>query len=312
MTQAGRRPCSPQIRDEILFAACDLGGVRARRRCHELEWCSGGTPSQSVNQMDNCAIRVHGLRIRRGSREVLHGLGFALHRGSVTGLLGPSGCGKTTLLRAIVGVQIVTAGVIEVLGYPAGSPALRGMLGYSTQSPAVYGDLTVRENLRYFAAVLRTAESEVDRVIAETELGPHAGHIVEHLSGGERSRANLAAALLGSPDLLVLDEPTVGLDPVLRNDLWALFHRLAVFVGGCTLVAAERVCAAADDDAVDVLDGLASLVEQSLDTRSRHVRVWAELQAPEWLLPWTDELGGGTRLAVLTVREGGDLVALCA
>ncbi|GAC1469036.1 MAG: ABC transporter ATP-binding protein [Chloroflexota bacterium] len=177
--------------------------------------------------MDNCAIRVHGLRIQRGSREVLHGLGFALHRGSVTGLLGPSGCGKTTLLRAIVGVQIVTAGVIEVLGYPAGSPALRGMLGYSTQSPAVYGDLTVRENLRYFAAVLRTAESEVDRVIAETELGPHAGHIVEHLSGGERSRANLAAALLGSPDLLVLDEPTVGLDPVLRNDLWALFHRLA-------------------------------------------------------------------------------------
>ncbi|NUR99918.1 MAG: ABC transporter ATP-binding protein [Kribbellaceae bacterium] len=173
------------------------------------------------------AVSCHDVVVVRGGREVLHGVGFDLRAGTVTGLLGPSGCGKTTLIRAIVGLQDRVTGDVSVLGQPAGAPKLRGRIGYVTQEPSVYGDLTVLENVRFFAAVLGVASSEVDRVISAVDLTAHADARVDSLSGGQRSRASLAAALLGSPELLVLDEPTVGLDPVLRRDLWALFHRLA-------------------------------------------------------------------------------------
>jgi ABC-2 type transport system ATP-binding protein len=143
------------------------------------------------------------------------------------GLLGPSGCGKTTLMRAIVGVQQVSGGKVTVLGRPAGDASLRSRIGYDTQEASVYDDLTVRQNLAYFRSVLSLPRAEVDRVIDATELGPQAGQLVGSLSGGQRSRVSLAVALLGSPELLVLDEPTVGLDPVLRVELWDLFHRLA-------------------------------------------------------------------------------------
>jgi ABC-2 type transport system ATP-binding protein len=189
--------------------------------------------------MDRYSVSVDQLTVKRGEREVLHGLSFTASRGSITGLLGPSGCGKTTLLRSIVGVQIVTGGTVTVLGHPAGSAILRGAVGYATQGAALYTDLTVAENLRYFAAMSRVARSEVDRVIYATGLGSHAGQVVAQLSGGERSRASLAVALLGSPELLVLDEPTVGLDPVLRNELWALFHQLGQ--GGATLLISSHV-----------------------------------------------------------------------
>ena len=173
------------------------------------------------------AIRVERLRVVRGGTVVLPDLSCEVPQGSVTGLLGPSGSGKTTLLRAIVGVQRVAGGRIDVLEEPAGSERLRSRVGYMTQTPAVYGDLTVRENLRFFARVLGAPAGSVERVIEEVSLGDHAGRVVSRLSGGQRARTSLAAALLGSPDLLVLDEPTVGLDPVLRRDLWQLFHGLA-------------------------------------------------------------------------------------
>jgi ABC-2 type transport system ATP-binding protein len=175
----------------------------------------------------------------RGDREVLHGIDCALPTGSVTGLLGPSGCGKTTLIRAIVGLQAKVTGEVEVLGLPAGSPKLRGRIGYVTQEPSVYGDLTVTENLRFFAAVLGVDSADVERVIDAVDLRSHATARVDQLSGGQRSRASLAAALLGNPELLVLDEPTVGLDPVLRRDLWDLFHRLAD--AGATLLVSSHV-----------------------------------------------------------------------
>ncbi|SEH91915.1 ABC-2 type transport system ATP-binding protein [Leifsonia sp. CL147] len=173
------------------------------------------------------AIAIEGLRVRRGRVEVLHGLDLHVPRGQVVGLLGPSGCGKTTLMRAIVGVQKVKGGTVSVLGQPAGSAALRHRVGYVTQAASVYDDLTIRQNLDYFRRVLGAARADVDSAIAATDLQEHAGRLVSSLSGGERSRVSLAAALLGSPDLLVLDEPTVGLDPLLRVELWALFHRLA-------------------------------------------------------------------------------------
>ena len=193
--------------------------------------------------MVNNVIEVRGLTVIR-DRPVLDGLDVTIGSG-VTGLLGPSGCGKSTLLRSIVGVQQVAGGDVRVLGEPAGSPPLRRRIGYVTQEPSVYDDLTVAENLRFFARVLGCADSEVDKAIDAVDLRSHADAQVGRLSGGQRSRASLAVALLDSPDLLVLDEPTVGLDPVLRRDLWMLFHHLAddgaaVLVSSHVMDEAER------------------------------------------------------------------------
>lgn len=189
--------------------------------------------------MDEPAIEVTGLRVRRGGHDVLRDIGFGVRRGTVTGLLGPNGCGKSTLMRSIVGVQVVQGGRVTVLGRAAGSPDLRRRIGYATQDPAIYADLTVTEALRYFAAVLGTGPSDVDRVIAQTGLTGSARTLIGRLSGGQRGRANLAVALLGTPELLVLDEPTVGSDPELRDELWRLFHTLAA--GGVTLLISSHV-----------------------------------------------------------------------
>ena len=185
------------------------------------------------------AIALYGLRVVRGGRLVLDDVTLEVPRGTVAGLLGPSGCGKSTLMRSLVGVQVVAGGEVQVLGRPAGSPPLRHRVGYVTQAPSVYADLTVRENLRYFAAVLGAPRSDVDRVVDEVGLGSHADAVVGRLSGGQEARVSLAAALLGEPELLVLDEPTVGLDPVLRRDLWQLFRDLAD--RGTTLMVSSHV-----------------------------------------------------------------------
>lgn len=189
--------------------------------------------------MSSCAVRAVDLRVRRGRRDVLRGLDFLIERGSVTGLLGPSGGGKTTLMRAIVGVQAAVRGRLEVLGVPAGAASLRSRIGYVTQAPAVYADLSARANLDYFAAVLGADSKRVSTVLSDLDLQDAAGQRVGMLSGGQRARVSLAVALLAQPDLLVLDEPTVGLDPVLRRDLWAIFTDLAA--GGTTLLVSSHV-----------------------------------------------------------------------
>jgi ABC-2 type transport system ATP-binding protein len=185
------------------------------------------------------AITVTGLVVERGGRPVLKDLSTAVPAGQVTGLLGPSGSGKTTLMRAIVGVQKVRAGEVRVLGLPAGSADLRARVGYVTQAPSVYADLTVRENARYFAALYGRGAQEADRALRDVGLADAAGQLVADLSGGQRGRASLACALVGEPELLVLDEPTVGLDPVLRVELWGMFHALAA--AGTTLVVSSHV-----------------------------------------------------------------------
>jgi ABC-2 type transport system ATP-binding protein len=189
--------------------------------------------------MTGNAVEVRDLRVTRGGDPVLHGISLDVPRGSIVGLLGPSGCGKSTLMRSIVGIQIVASGDVTVLGRPAGSAALRREIGYVPQTPSVYLDLTVRENLRYFAAVLDVPGREIGRALEAVDLAGAGGQLVGTLSGGQRSRVSLAIALLGQPDLLVLDEPTVGLDPVLRRDLWTLFHRLAE--EGATLLVSSHV-----------------------------------------------------------------------
>ncbi|MEU7381376.1 MULTISPECIES: ABC transporter ATP-binding protein [unclassified Streptomyces] len=192
------------------------------------------------------AVRAEALTVVRGPRTVLRGLGFTVPRGRITGLLGPSGCGKSTLMRAIAGTQAKVDGTLEILGLPAGHATLRSRIGYVTQAPSVYDDLTVRQNLEYFAAILdpgRTAaerrRDNVGRAIADVDLTGHADALAGNLSGGQRSRVSLAVALLGTPELLVLDEPTVGLDPVLRRDLWNLFHDIATTRGATLLVSSH-------------------------------------------------------------------------
>jgi ABC-2 type transport system ATP-binding protein len=190
------------------------------------------------------AVIVTDLVVDRGHRRVLDGLTFAVPAGQVTGLLGPSGSGKTTLMRALVGVQQVRSGEVTVLGEPAGSPGLRHRVGYVTQAPSVYADLSVRENVRYFAALYGMGAREADAAIADVGLTDAAAQQVDDLSGGQRGRASLACALVGSPEVLVLDEPTVGLDPVLRVELWGRFHALAA--AGTTLIVSSHVMDEAD------------------------------------------------------------------
>ncbi|MBA0053849.1 ABC transporter ATP-binding protein [Streptomyces sp. AJS327] len=216
---------------------------------------------QSGNQLvagGEPAVRAVGINVARGDRRVLNDLSFEVAPGTVTGLLGPSGCGKSTLMRAIVGTQARVTGTLDVLGHPAGSPSLRARVGYVTQSPSVYDDLTARQNLDYYAAVLGMAPGrgrsgstrqarahQVERALVDVDLTSHADALAGSLSGGQRSRVSLAVALLGDPELLVLDEPTVGLDPVLRHDLWGLFHRLAA-ERGTTLLISSHVMDEAD------------------------------------------------------------------
>jgi ABC-2 type transport system ATP-binding protein len=173
------------------------------------------------------AIEVDRLRVVRGETVALDGISLEVGAGSVTGLLGPSGSGKSTLIRSLVGVQRVASGRVTVLGEPAGSPQLRASVGYVTQAPSVYADLSIRENLRYFARIVGSSTARVEEVIETVALADVARRVVGRLSGGQRARVSLATALLNDPEVLVLDEPTVGLDPVLRRDLWDMFHALA-------------------------------------------------------------------------------------
>jgi ABC-2 type transport system ATP-binding protein len=201
------------------------------------------------------AVRARGLSVRRGGREVLRDVSFEFARGRITGLIGPSGGGKTTLMRAIVGVQRGVRGELRVLDLVPGSVALRRRLGYQTQAPALYEDLSVRENLDYFAALVDAPRTQVDELIDRVDLGGAQRQLVRSLSGGQRSRVSLATALLGAPELLVLDEPTVGLDPVLRDRLWRLFRELAA--GGVTLLVSSHVMDEAGrcDEVLLVRDG---------------------------------------------------------
>ena len=206
----------------------------------------------AVHQLMNSSIVIERLIVDHGGRPVLRDVSLDVQPGRVTGLLGPSGSGKTTLMRAIVGAQRITSGSITVLGRAAGDPQLRSLIGYVTQAPSVYGDLSVAENLRYFARIVDAADERVGAVLATVGLDRHAQRLVATLSGGERARVSLATALLHEPPLLVLDEPTVGLDPLLREELWRTFHGIARS-GGTLLISSHSMEEAEQCDALALL-----------------------------------------------------------
>ncbi len=184
------------------------------------------------------AITADALAVRKNTTTILGELTFSIKKGAVNGLIGPSGSGKTTLMRSIVGVQKY-AGVLNVLGCDAGNKKLRTQIGYVTQSPAIYSDLTVAQNIAYFASIVGASKEQVTHIIRDVDLSRQSKQLVANLSGGQKARVSLAIALLGNPELLVLDEPTVGLDPILRNNLWDLFAQLAA--NGKTLLISSHV-----------------------------------------------------------------------
>ena len=190
------------------------------------------------------AVVIEHLRVVRGKRTALHDFSVQIARGTITGLLGPSGCGKTTLMRCIVGTQIVAAGNVTVLGQPAGSAPLRRRIGYVTQDPTIYDDLRVIDNVRYFGSLYGADAKAAEDAVDAVGLKDHRTALCGNLSGGQRTRVSLASALVCNPDLLVLDEPTVGLDPVLRVDLWEQFHALSR--AGTTLIVSSHVMDEAD------------------------------------------------------------------
>lgn len=210
------------------------------------------------------AIDIRDLRVDRGGKTVLHGLSCSIGKGVVTGLLGPSGSGKTTLIRSIVGVQRIADGTVTVLGRPAGDPELRRRTGYVTQAPSVYADLTVAQNVRYFASLMGADKAATGEAIALAGLTEAAHQMVGTLSGGQRSRASLACALVGDPELLVLDEPTVGQDPVLREELWATFRARAA-AGATVIVSSHVMDEAARCDRLLLLRGGSLLADDTPD-----------------------------------------------
>jgi len=213
------------------------------------------------------AVKIDHLRVVRGKRPALHDFSVQIATGSITGLLGPSGCGKTTLMRCIVGTQIVTSGNVSVLGKPAGSAELRRRVGYLPQDPTIYNDLRIVDNVRYFATLYGFNGQAADTAIERVGLTDHRTALCGNLSGGQRTRASLACALVCQPDLLVLDEPTVGLDPVLRADLWDQFAELAR--AGTTLLVSSHVMDEADhcEDLLLMRDG--RLVAHTTGTQLR-------------------------------------------
>lgn len=194
--------------------------------------------------IDSAAVDIRSLRVVRGHRVALDRVSVQVARGAITGILGPSGCGKTTLMRSVVGTQIIADGSVNVLGRPAGSAELRHRVGYVTQDATIYNDLRVIDNVRYFAALYGTGGQAADEAVDAVGLADHRSEFGANLSGGQRTRASLACALVAHPELLVLDEPTVGLDPVLRVDLWQRFDELAR--GGTTLLVSSHVMDEAD------------------------------------------------------------------
>ncbi len=212
-----------------------------------------------INKMEP-AIEIKNVTVVLGDGfKALRNVSIDLTSGKIIGFIGPSGAGKTTLIRSIVGRQRIDAGSITVFGQPAGSADLRRQMSYMTQATSVYSDLSARQNLHYFAVMYgmgrREAKAAVSQILREIDMSSRADQLVSSLSGGQKQRVSLGIALIGHPRLMILDEPTVGLDPVLRDQIWDMFRRLAA--KGTTIVISSHVMEEAGrcDDLLLIRDG---------------------------------------------------------
>ena len=201
------------------------------------------------------AISISGLTVIREGNTILKDFDLEIKAGKILGLLGPSGSGKTTIMRSIVGLQRFSGGTISVLGAKAGDKSLRTCFSYSTQDASIYRDLTCSENVNYFSALQGSTSTTTEEILELVDLGKNRKQLAATLSGGERARLALATALVGKPEILILDEPTVGLDPLLRRDLWRLFHRFTA--QGKTLLVSSHMMEEADhcDELILLRDG---------------------------------------------------------
>jgi len=184
------------------------------------------------------AVEVEGVVKSFGHLRALDGVRLRVRRGEVFGLLGPNGSGKTTLIRCLVGLVEPDAGRVTVLGRRLPDLGVLSRVGYMTQAPALYPDLSVSENLRFFAAI-SGGRHDLDEALEFVELADRRDSVVATLSGGMRTRASLACAIVHRPELLLLDEPTVGVDPQLRAQLWNRFREMTAT--GTTIVVSSHV-----------------------------------------------------------------------
>ena len=191
-----------------------------------------------MNQAAQPAVEVRDLVKTFGRLRALDRISLSVRRGEIYGLLGPNGSGKTTLIRTMVGLIRPDSGTVTVLDRRMPELGVLSRIGYMTQAAALYPDLSVDENLRFFAAIYG-AESGVDDALRFVDLYDRKKSVVSTLSGGMRTRASMACALVHQPELLLLDEPTVGVDPQLRAQLWDRFQKMAQ--GGTTIIVSSHV-----------------------------------------------------------------------
>lgn len=223
-----------------------------------------------MNELE-AAVEVSGVEKRFGSLQALAGVSLKVRRGEVYGLLGPNGSGKTTLIRMLVGLIAADRGEIKVLGRTLPDIDVLGKVGYMTQAAALYPDLSVRENVEFFAAV-NGATANVDEALEVVRLKERGRSVVSELSGGMRQRASLACALVHRPELLLLDEPTVGIDPQLRVEFWDHFREMTA--KGTTIIVSSHVMDEAERaDRLGLIRSGQLLAEGSVDDLKRKAGV---------------------------------------
>lgn len=201
-----------------------------------------------MNNTPEVCIRTREVTKAFSGNEVLHGISLEVRHREIFGLLGPSGSGKTTFVKMIAGIDEATRGEVEVLGTQMPKLSMMNRIGYMAQSDAMYNELTAKENLEFFGALfgLRGGKMKrrIDEVMALVNLTEHLKRPVGAYSGGMKRRLSLAIALIHEPEVLILDEPTVGIDPVLRQSIWNEFENLSQ--KGTTILVTTHVMDEAD------------------------------------------------------------------